>query len=553
MASTDNNEEGEHRPLLHSHSSQESRPSTSANGISRAVEDDVIPETAVVGRNLNWTSAYMIVLSRVVGSGIFATPGAIVKSAGSIGLTLSLWIAGALIAACSLAVYLEYGCMLPRSGGLKVYLEYTYRRPKFLATTLFAVWAIFLGFTASNCVIFGEYVLFALGQQPSEWKQKLLAIGLLTAVVVVHGCFLKVGIVVQNILGWLKVGLITFMIMTGLAVVLIRPQQSSSNSLSWEAIWADSNWHWGMMATAFFKVIYSYAGLDNINNVLNEVKDPVKTVKTVGPMALLTACALYLLVNIAFFLVVPIEEIKESGELIAALFFEKTFGSHVGKTLLPFTIAISAAGNVMVVSFAYVSLHHECEFLPLSPSAELWTGSTKPRDSEARIFALLSVPLIVQTVQCSARWLRGTLHTVFPYHTAPASERCVQLHSRRGKLSWAILPCRYIIWNHLASNQKARCRASIQGVVVCSVLPSDHRMRFACRSVLPTKGWSWRRWVFLRHICHSRDWNVSSILPEQSQIELIHLACCLELYIGSFGRGSYHEYVEASWKRRSTF
>lgn len=85
--------------------------------LSRSVEYDVIPETAVIGRNLGWGSAYILIISRVIGSGIFATPGTIFKSVGSVGLALLLWIVGALVSWASLAVSLEYGCMLPRSGG----------------------------------------------------------------------------------------------------------------------------------------------------------------------------------------------------------------------------------------------------------------------------------------------------------------------------------------------------------------------------------------------------------------------------------------------------
>jgi amino acid permease len=85
--------------------------------LDRSVENDVLPETAVLGRNLGWSSAYILIMSRVIGSGIFATPGAIVRSVGSVGITLLLWIAGALIAWLGLAISLEYGCMLPRSGG----------------------------------------------------------------------------------------------------------------------------------------------------------------------------------------------------------------------------------------------------------------------------------------------------------------------------------------------------------------------------------------------------------------------------------------------------
>lgn len=85
--------------------------------LDRSVENDVLPETAVLGRNLGWSSAYILIMSRVIGSGIFATPGAIVQSVGSIGISLLLWVIGALIAWLGLAISLEYGCMLPRSGG----------------------------------------------------------------------------------------------------------------------------------------------------------------------------------------------------------------------------------------------------------------------------------------------------------------------------------------------------------------------------------------------------------------------------------------------------
>lgn len=88
-----------------------------SNPLDRSVENDVLPETAVLGRNLGWSSAYILIMSRVIGSGIFATPGAIVRSVGSVGIALSLWVAGALISWLGLAISLEYGCMLPRSGG----------------------------------------------------------------------------------------------------------------------------------------------------------------------------------------------------------------------------------------------------------------------------------------------------------------------------------------------------------------------------------------------------------------------------------------------------
>ena len=73
-----------------------------------------------------------------------------------------MWLVGALIAACGTIVYIELGTVcffvflvnpifrpynfkgLPRSGGEKNYLEYIYRRPKFMVTCIFAVYTLIM-------------------------------------------------------------------------------------------------------------------------------------------------------------------------------------------------------------------------------------------------------------------------------------------------------------------------------------------------------------------------------------------------------------------------
>jgi amino acid transporter len=270
----------EHEPLLSSIASPAESTKVSTASVesfithvevpSRVIEDDVLPETSTVGRTISWPSAYILVISRVIGSGIFATPGVIVKDVGSVGLSLTLWIIGAIVAACGLAVGLEYGCMLPRSGGEKVYLEFVYRRPKFLASTLVATQAVFLGFTASNCIVFAQYTLYAFDVEASDFFRKSLAVGLLTAITILHGCFMKTGLYIQNVLGWIKVGLVIFMVVSGLFVVLFRPRGHSESRSQFPAgpdLWKDTDWSWGVISTSLFKVFYSFAGINNVNNV----------------------------------------------------------------------------------------------------------------------------------------------------------------------------------------------------------------------------------------------------------------------------------------------
>jgi amino acid transporter len=238
----------------------------------------------------------------------------------------------------ALSVFLEYGCMLPRSGGelipltvwilstdmpsikgYKVYLEFTYRRPRLLASTLTAVYAVLFSFTAGNCIIFGEYTLYALEIDVTPLAQKSLAVGLITAITIVHGCFLKTGILIQNILGWVKIGSVVFMILTSILVVAFRGIASYSkatdgqlHAMQWDSLWTGSVWNLEILSTSLFKVFYSYSGLDSINNVLNEVKDPVKTLRSVAPASFLMACILYLLINLAYLLVIPFDDIKNN-------------------------------------------------------------------------------------------------------------------------------------------------------------------------------------------------------------------------------------------------
>ena len=64
-----------------------------------------------------------------------------------------LWALGFALSLCGLFVWLEFGTMFPRSGGEKVYLEAVYRRPKQLATVIFAVNAVMLNFSSGNCIV----------------------------------------------------------------------------------------------------------------------------------------------------------------------------------------------------------------------------------------------------------------------------------------------------------------------------------------------------------------------------------------------------------------
>jgi amino acid transporter len=123
--------------------------------------------------------------------------------------------------------------------------------------------------------VFAQYTLYAFDIEATDFRRKALAVGLLTAITVIHSCFMKTGIRIQNFLGWIKIGLVVFMVLSGFFVVVFRihgSDESQSHFPTGSDIWEGSDWSWGVISTSLFKVFYSFAGLNNVNNVSGLVK-----------------------------------------------------------------------------------------------------------------------------------------------------------------------------------------------------------------------------------------------------------------------------------------
>lgn len=61
----------------------------------------------------------------------------------------------------------------------------------------------------------------------------------------------------------------------------------------------------------------SFIGYSNVNYALSEVKNPVRTLKIAGPLAIASVSVVYILVNIAYFAAVAKEDILSSGQTVA--------------------------------------------------------------------------------------------------------------------------------------------------------------------------------------------------------------------------------------------
>lgn len=103
-------------------------------------------------RFMTFEYAVLLNIGGVIGSGIYAsmpqvsdyaniqgTLPDIYRDTGSVGMSIVLWIVGAIVAMTGVSVYVEQATRMPRSGGEKQYLSSEYPSPPFLMSTIFSI------------------------------------------------------------------------------------------------------------------------------------------------------------------------------------------------------------------------------------------------------------------------------------------------------------------------------------------------------------------------------------------------------------------------------
>lgn len=328
------------------------------------------------GRHLGLFSTMVLFVSRMVGSGIFATPSSIfVNCGGNVVIYFGVWILAAVISFAGLFLFLEFGSWLPRSGGRKNFLEQTYTRPKLMMSVTFAAYTVLTGFTMSNAIVFGKYFLSAIGYQgiaDHSSASKYISIAAVITGVLIHGFSMKTGVRIQNFLGGLKFVLIGIMCLLGVYSLLFyapAADEGETSSIPLYAFQDEAMATTSSLATAFINAFFCFTGWDSVHAVASEIKNPKRTLKIAGPASLIVCFICYSMMNLAYLKVLSYEEIKQAGPLVGSVLFAKLFGPHLGAKLLSSSVALSTASNILVVLYGVSRMNQEVfreGYLPFS-------------------------------------------------------------------------------------------------------------------------------------------------------------------------------------------
>lgn len=316
-----------------------------------------------------------LIVNKMIGTGIFLTPSIIFQYCqGNIPIYLSLWLVGGIIVMSGLLIYLEFSLNLPfKNGGEKNYLLKSFPNPAGLVGCIYSFQMVILGFSSGNSFAFGKYFLYAAfgydSNSDDDWYVKLVGVLCITGCVWLHIKFPDHGTGLFNFLGIFKILILIMIIFIGALVGLGMISLDSTATAVTTTIDTNASPSGYSISIALLEIIYSFKGWENANYVLLEVSDPHFILTVVAPSAVLITVILYFLVILSYLIVIPKEEMINSGVLVAGIFFNKIFGESIASKILPIFIAFSNLGNVLVVSFAHGHVNQELaksNYLPFS-------------------------------------------------------------------------------------------------------------------------------------------------------------------------------------------
>jgi amino acid transporter len=299
-------------------------------------------ENAALRRQLGLWSAVAVLVGSTIGSGIFRSPAGIAdRLPGPLPL-MAVWVAGGLFALCGALTLAELSGELPATGGMYVFIREGWgRMPAFLFgwAELVLIRAASLGAISTT---FTEYLLRVLGFDPSvepyaNWVHWVAAIA-----IVVTATFNYVGVrwssLVLNLTTLAKYGGLLFIIALALIVGLPR-----TGGHFVPAVPAGS-FHVSAFGLALVSVLWAFDGWADLSFVAGEVKEPRHVLPRAIVIGTLAVIAIYLLANIGYLAVMPVEEIRHS-KLVAADVAQRLIGAP-GVVLVATTVMLSTFGTL---------------------------------------------------------------------------------------------------------------------------------------------------------------------------------------------------------------
>ncbi len=259
-----------------------------------------------------------VLIGGTIGVGILRTPGSIASLLNNQWLVIASWLFGGLFVLIGANSYAELATMLPKAGG-----SYNYIKRAFGEYAGFlSGWFDYITNAippAFFCIVISEYITILFPSLKSY--ATVMAISLLIAFVLLHLSGVKNGSAIQQITSFIKV----------VCFVALVVACFMYSGVEVEPIAKDNSFFQIGLLFGFFKslqlIIGTYNGWNSVCFFAEENDDPGKNIPKSLFSGVLLVMTIYVLLNIAFFHVLPIETIAKSN-LAAADVANIIFGKN---------------------------------------------------------------------------------------------------------------------------------------------------------------------------------------------------------------------------------
>jgi APA family basic amino acid/polyamine antiporter len=345
-------------------------------------------------RRLGALDAAAIVISNVIGGGIFFVPVIVAGLVPSARAMLMVWVGGGALALAGAMAYAELAAVRPHAGGEYVYLRDAFGPLAAFLTGWTSFVAGFSGAIAASAVALADYVTrFLPGAAHARPAIALIAIAALT---LVHVRGLGPGRFVQNLLAGLKVGGIVLIVAFGFAFGHGRAANLSATAPVAAVPWL----------LALVPVMFSYSGWNAAAYVAEEVREPSRNVPLALGLGTIAVVAVYVLLNALYIYALPMAELAAvPGGRLMDTAAERLFGFAAGNLLALFTIvSLSASVSAMILAGprVYFAMARDGMFVRAA-------GRVHPR------FHTPAAAIVAQSIWSSVLVLSGTLSELVSY------------------------------------------------------------------------------------------------------------------------------------------
>lgn len=317
------------------------------------------PKTELV-RGLTLTAAIMIAAGSMIGSGIFRKPATMAGQLMSPELLLIVWLVAGIITFIGALCNAEVSGMIDATGGQYVYFQKMYGN---FVSYLYG-WSVFAviqtGAQAAIAYVFGEYLCYFIKfpELPisiqnfsfyipivgnifpfAEYGAKLSAIVCILFLTGINYTGVVFGGAVQSFITYIKIASMVL-----LSVLLLTSGSGSFDNIStgFTIPAATSTNLFAIFGLAIAGAFWAYDGWNNLTFVAGEIKQPQRNVPLGLLFGTLIVIVVYMLINVAYLYVLPIEKMAKSP-LVAASAAEVVFGSS-GASLISIAVIISTFG-----------------------------------------------------------------------------------------------------------------------------------------------------------------------------------------------------------------